>query len=76
MPEITIICNNKCIQVNRRNAFSVKLAAFNHILRPIRADVDINSTASGKIAGQNIDKVCTEVVLQFNLSQPRLNLPI
>ena len=56
------------IQVNRRKAFSLKLAAFNHILRPIRADVDINSTASGKIAGQNIDKVCTEIVLQFNLS--------
>ena len=56
------------IQVNRRKAFSLKLAAFNHILRPIRADVDINSTASGKIAGQNINKVCTEVVLQFNLS--------
>ena len=30
--------------------------------------MDINSTASGKIAGQNIDKVCTEIVLQFNLS--------
>ena len=56
------------IQVNRRKAFSLKLAAFNHILRPIRADVDINSTASDKIAGQNIDKVCTEIVLQFNLS--------
>ena len=56
------------IKVNRRKAFSLELVAFDHILRPIRADVDINSTASGKIAGQSINKFCTEVVLQFNLS--------
>ncbi len=56
------------IQVNRGMAFSLQLIAYNHILKPIRATIDIDSSATGKIAGKNIDKICTEIVLQFNFS--------
>ena len=55
------------IQVNRGKAFSLQLIAYNHISKPVRAAVDIGSSANGIIAGQYIDKACTEVVLQFNL---------
>ena len=55
------------IQVNRGKAFSLQLIAYNHISKPVRATVDIGSSANGIIAGQYIDKACTEVVLQFNL---------
>ena len=55
------------IQVNRGKAFSLQLIAHDHISKPVRAVVDIGSSASGIIAGQYIDKACTEVELQFNL---------
>ena len=55
------------IQVNRGKAFSLQLIAHDHISKPVRAAVDIGSSASGIIAGQYIDKACTEVELQFNL---------
>ena len=52
--------------VNRGKAFSLQLFAYNHVLMPIRADVDIDSLGSGRIVGQNIGNACTEVVVQFN----------
>jgi predicted outer membrane repeat protein len=58
------------ISVNRGKAFSLQLIAYNQVLIPIRADVDIDSLGGGRIAGQNIDDDCTEVVVQFNLFTP------
>ena len=65
-------CNYKPepIRVKRGRTFSLQLIAYNHVLVPIRADVDIDSLSSGRIAGQNIDNDCTEVAVQFNLFTP------